>query len=83
MLTYELFEAVLETGIPGADAILVSLELSDVNLILRMELNRPGRSLPVDFMEKEIASLSGSLAIEEDEKTEYVSLILPTGGETV
>lgn len=83
LLTYELFEAVLETGIPGADAILVSLELSDVNLILRMELNRPGMSLPVDFMEKEIASLSGSLAIEEDEKTEYVSLILPTGGETV
>ena len=83
LTTYEIFEAVLEAAIPGTNAVLVNLEISDGGLQMRMELNTPKGMLNKSFMEETIKSLNGRLDIEAEQRTEYVSLILPSGGESI
>lgn len=81
LLAYELFQAVLESAIPGATALLVNLNLSDEVMELRMELSNPGEMLPGHIMQEKIAACNGTLDMEMENRTEYISLILPKGGE--
>lgn len=83
LTAYKLFEAVLESGIPGADAVLVNLDISVDNINLRIEMNNPDKILPQSFMSDEIKELGGTLETETEQKTEYVSLVLTSGGEGV
>lgn len=82
LLAYRVFESVLETAIPGAKAVLVNLYTMDNCLVLRMEIDSPGKKLLSDFMRQEIEALHGRLDIEADTDTEYVSLSFLTGGES-
>lgn len=81
LTAYELVEAVLEAGIPGTDAVLVNLNISEDVLALRMELNNPRKVLSNRSIQDKIEKLHGTLEIEMDQQTEYVSLVLPLGGE--
>lgn len=83
LLAYRVFEAVLEAGIPGADAVLVNLNISEDNVCLRIEMNAPKEILSQDFMSEKISALSASLQIETEQHTEYVSLVFPLGGESL
>lgn len=83
LLAYEVFESVIESGIPKTDAVLVNLEISDKFLNLRIEMNSPEKTLPEGFMIDKISVLGGTLETETEQTTEYVSLYLPTGGESV
>lgn len=83
LTAYKVFEAVLESGIPGADAVLVNLDISVDNINLRIEMNNPDKILPQSFMADEIEELGGTLETETEQKTEYVSLVLTSGGEGV
>lgn len=81
MTAYELFETVLEKAIPGADAVLVNLHIQEQMLALQMEVNAP-REIPSEKMlcEKYVTG-NGSLCLETEGETEYISLIFPVGGE--
>lgn len=81
LLTYEVFEAVLESGIPGTDAVLVNLEISNKSINLRIEMNSPKLILPQDFMRDKIKAPGGNIQIETEQLTEYVSFTIPLGGE--
>ena len=83
LTAYELVEAVLEAGIPGTDAVLVNLNISEDVLALRMELNSPGKVLSDRSIQDKIEQLHGTLEIEMDQQTEYISLVLPSGGEGI
>ncbi|MGN0503274.1 MAG: histidine kinase N-terminal 7TM domain-containing protein [Ruminococcus sp.] len=83
LLAYEVFESVLETGIPKADAMLVNLEISADFLNLRIEMNNPNEIISKDFMKDKISALGATLETETEQTTEYVSLVLPFGGESV
>ena len=82
LLCYRIFETVMETVIPCVKAVLVSMDTTGDSLVLRMELDSPKVSLPSDFMQQEIKALHGSLEIERDRNTEFISLSLPAGGES-
>lgn len=81
LLAYRVFEVVLETAIPGAKALLVNLYTMEQCLVLRLEIDLPGVSLPSDFMKQEIETLHGKLHMERERNTEYVSLSFRAGGE--
>lgn len=83
LLTYRVFEAVLETSIPGAKAVLVNLYTMNKCLVLRMEIDSPGMTLSLDNVYQEIEEFHGNLDIETDKDTDtkYVSLSFLTGGE--
>lgn len=83
LTAYKVFEAVLEYGIPGADAILVNLEISGDYINLRIETNAPNRIIPQNFWDDKIKALGGTIETETEQQTEYVSLFLPSGGEIV
>ena len=83
LTAYELVEAVLEAGIPGTDAVLVNLNISEDVLALRMELNNPRKVLSNRSIQDMIEKLHGTLEIEMDQQTEYIYLVLPIGGEGV
>lgn len=83
MLLYEVFEAVLEAGIPGSDAVLINLDILCDNINLRIEMNAPDKILPQGFMADRINALGGTLETQTEQQTEYVSLILPSGGENI
>lgn len=80
LMAYELFEAVLETSIPGADAVLVNLKADQDGLTLRMTVNAPGNAFSPDPWKEKIAS-GGSLQVESEQETMYITLILTAGGE--
>lgn len=81
LTAYELFEAALEAAVPGADAVLVNLIISEDELVLRMTFNTPRELLREDFIQKEIGELGGTLGTEADQQTEFICLSLPAGGE--
>lgn len=78
---YELLETAIEAAVPGADAILISVTVSPSALTLTVELNNPREFLTPDCMQTQLAAQRGKLRIEADGRTEYISLLLPTGGE--
>lgn len=83
LLAYEVFEFVLESGIPKADAVLINLELSSDFLNLRIEMNNPNEIISKEFMKDRISALGAVLETETEQTTEYVSFVLPFGGESV
>lgn len=83
LLVYELFETALESAIPGADAVLVNLHLSKDELDFQMELNTPGTYLTDDFMGDKMKRFYGKLDMKVESGTEYISLRLPSGGESL
>lgn len=83
LLVYELFEAVLESAIPGTDALFVNMDIQDNVLSFQMEINAPGKNLSENVMYEQIAAFGGRLTIETEAGTEYVSLILPVGGDKI
>lgn len=81
LLAYDLFEAVLETALPGTRDLLVYQSVTGAQLILRVELSGTGAAFTGgDFVER-LEAMQGGLEIEEDEGTQCVSLTLPAGGE--
>ncbi|MGN0372748.1 MAG: histidine kinase N-terminal 7TM domain-containing protein [Enterocloster sp.] len=83
LLAYELFEEVLEAAVPGADNLLVYGMAAEESLTLRMEVHAPGKHLENEEWEKRTAAFGGTLETEIDEDTEYVTLVLPAGGEKI
>lgn len=81
ILAYEVFEAVLEASVPGADNLLVYLRISGDSLSLRMEMNAPKEIFSDAVTREKTAELGGTLQIETEDSTEYVTLVLPSGGE--
>ena len=64
LIAYKVSEAVPESGIPGADAVLVNLDISGDRLNLRIEMNAPNEILPQSFMADKINELGGTLIQE-------------------
>lgn len=81
LLAHEFFENVLETSIPGTDAILVYLNAADNKFTMLVQAHAPARFIDGNCMSEEIAALGGTLETETEEDTEYVTLTLPSGGE--
>lgn len=80
LVAYEVFEAVLETGMPDADALFVNIESGSSNLTMRIEMNNPTVLLTEQYYSVELAELGGKLEVGAEDSTEYINLILPTGG---
>ncbi|MGN1351141.1 MAG: histidine kinase N-terminal 7TM domain-containing protein [Anaerovoracaceae bacterium] len=80
LAAYEVYEAVLEMGMPDADALFVDIVSGSGNLTVRMEMNNPTALLPDQLWGDALAELGGSLKVEAEDSTEYIYLILPTGG---
>lgn len=90
LCVYEMFETVCETVIPGADALLVHLELLHGVISLRMESNMPMTQVPAqaDLRQKLPKALQsrglagqGKISVEIEQTTVYVSCSLAVGGE--
>lgn len=79
LLIYLLFEAVLEAALPDLDALLVSLEVSDA-VTLRMELSGSFQPFDAASCSQRLAPLHGTLTVEQDAETEFITLIVPKGG---
>ena len=78
LLAYEIFEAAIESAIPGADAVMVNLEMADM-IKLSIEINSPREYFPEDYRIDDIVKSSGRLEVEIDEESEYIILNLPIG----
>lgn len=81
LLAYDLFEAVLETALPGTRDLLVYQSVTGAQLILRVELSGTGAAFTGTGFAERLEAMRGGLEIEEDEGTQCVSLTLPAGGE--
>ena len=81
LLFYELFEEVLECALPDTDAVFISVSFLKEEINMRMELNAPRRCISQNYRIDSISRMHGSLSIEKEEHTEYVTLMLPAGGE--
>ena len=79
LLIYLLFEAVLEAALPDLDALLISLEVSDA-VTLRMELSGSFQPFDAASCSHRLAPLHGTLTVEQDAETEFITLIVPKGG---
>ena len=77
---YEIFEKIIEMSIPGADAVLVNTEFND-GITMNIELHRPGRLLQSSNIQYEAERLGGSLEVETDGDTEFVTMFIPAGGD--
>lgn len=80
LTAYELLETAIEAAVPGADAILISVAVSPTGLTLSIELNAPREFLTQNCMDSQLTAQRGTLRMETEQKTEYISLFLPSGG---
>ena len=80
---YEVFEEALEQAVPGADAMLLNLDIREKMLVLQMEINAPGKWLSTDKFHAEVEKFGGELKMEREEQTEFIYLQLATGGEAI
>ena len=71
--------AVLEAALPDLDALLVSLEVSDA-VTLRMELSGSFQPFDAASFNQRLTPLHGTLTVEQDAETEFITLIVPKGG---
>lgn len=78
---YEVFEYVAEASVPQADNMLVYLKISKECLLMQMEVNAPREIISETVLNEKTAALCGTIEVETEENTEYVTLILPFGGE--
>lgn len=83
LLAYKCFETLLEAVIPGVNAILVNLYILEAELSMQIELDASFKILSEKGMKKEITAIGGTLNIETEGQTQYISLSLPAGGENV
>ncbi|MCF2554579.1 hypothetical protein [Faecalicatena contorta] len=83
LAAYEVFEAVLEAVIPGADAVFVCLEESAEALELHMEINAPGNPLNAEDICQHTSASADALYIETEQQTAYILYKLPAGGECI
>lgn len=81
IFAYEMFEAVIEAGIPSMDAVLVNLNING-GISLRMEVSSPLNLLPENYKADKLSALNGKLSVKADGQTEYIFLKLPAGGES-
>lgn len=81
LISYELFENVLELVIPGADAILVNMNTCADGLTLSIELNTHIEIESGMIADDRIAECGGRLTVTTEQNTIYVILSLPAGGE--
>lgn len=82
LLAYEILEAVLEASVPGAGSMLIYFKISEKSLTMQAEVNAPREIFSDAALNKKAAALGGTLKTETDENTEYVTLIIPPGGES-
>ena len=75
---YRVFESAVEAAIPGASAILVSVEAAE-SLVLRVEADSPRETAP-GVLEKLAGDMGGTLLLETDGGAEFLTLTLPLGG---
>lgn len=80
LVAYEMFEAALETGMPDTDALFVNIESGSGKLTVRIEMNNPAVLITEQFCSGEMAELGGKLEVGAEDSTEFINLILPTGG---
>lgn len=89
LTAYELFENVLETVIPGADAVFVNMDTCADGLTLSLEINtyidkNSHVEIGSDMIETgRLAECGGRLRVTIEQNTIYVILSLPAGGESV
>lgn len=72
LLIYKIFESALESAIPGANAVLVNLEVSDNTVSFQMEINDPREVLDGKILCEEIEKEGGIWSIETEGQTEYI-----------
>lgn len=82
LLAYELFERALEAALPDTGGVLIYMELKKETLCLRMEFHAPRETLPKTCMHDEIQNRGGEIQIENDGETSFITLTVPTGGES-
>ena len=81
LAAYAVFEAVLEAALPDVDAALVTLTISEATLELRMELNAPSRLLTQAEAERALGLPQAAVRVDAEGLTEYLTLLIPAGGE--
>lgn len=83
LLAYEVFEAVLESAVPGADNLLVYGQVTENDLVLRIEIHAPASVFSdTRLKEQGLSGIDGLILETETEgDTEYVSVSIPSGGE--
>ena len=81
LISYEIFENVLELVIPGTDAILVNMDACADGLTLSIELNTHIEIESGMIPDDRIAECGGRLTVTTEQNTIYVILSLPAGGE--
>ena len=64
-----------------ADAMMVDVKISDNMLNMHIEVNNPAEIVRQDYIREKINPNHGSFEVETENITEYITLILPTGGE--
>ncbi|MDD6616746.1 MAG: histidine kinase N-terminal 7TM domain-containing protein [Lachnospiraceae bacterium] len=77
LILYELFEYILESAIPGAAALFVNLVVLEEELSLRMTLETPREFLTEELLKVQMTELCGTVHLELEQQTEYVSLLVP------
>lgn len=80
LLLYRIFEEIVESSIPGAEAMLVNIRFGE-KLQFNIEIDHPGEYISEDFMREEIAEHDGMLHVSNEDGIEFVSLEFPGGDE--
>lgn len=75
LLAYKLFEYAVEAALPSAHGIVADISLEDT-FTLRMEIGMPEKFIDARIMNDELDSLGGSLEVEIDDGTEFITLTL-------
>ena len=81
ILAYECFEAALESALPTLSAMLVNLYVRPDGLTMRMSMEDVSAPLDPDWSKSALSALGGSLRVEQQSGTVYVTLQISKAGD--
>ena len=80
ILTYELFEAVVETTLSGLSELLVNMKVTDGALLLRLSMEDTDAVINPNWQAERVKAAGGTLSVEKEEGTVFVTFRTRKGG---
>lgn len=81
ILAYDCFEAALEAALPTLSAMLVNLYVRPDGLTMRLSMEDVSAPLDSDWSKDALSSIGGSLRMEQQSGTVYITLRIPKAGD--
>ena len=80
ILTYELFEMVVESILPQLSSLLVNLAASDGKLVLKLSMEATDAAIDANWQSDRVKECNGTLSVTSEDHSLFITFCVGNGG---